>query len=248
VAAGELELLRERAERAGVLLDFDGSLSAIVSHPDEARPTAGVREALSALVSRYRLVAIVSGRPTGDLRERVAVPGVRYVGLYGMEEEASQGSVLADASDVRSATAVVPEAWVEEKGVSLAVHYRGAPDPGRARLALAAALEPIAAQAGLELVEGKMVLELVPAGRPMKGGAVERIVAEDSLAGVLFAGDDVADLDAFAALDRLEDAGVHAIKVAVRGPETPPALIDAADLDVEGPEGLVELLRSLARR
>ena len=79
----------------------------------------------------------------------------------------------------------------------------------------------------------------------MKGGAVERLVGEHALEAVLFAGDDRADLDAFGALDRLAGRGVTAIRVAVRGEETPADLLEAADFAVEGPAGLVELLRSL---
>ncbi|MGH2659394.1 MAG: trehalose-phosphatase, partial [Actinomycetota bacterium] len=82
--------------------------------------------------------------------------------------------------------------------------------------------------------------------RPRKGGAVERLVGEHALRAALFAGDDEADLDAFAALDRLRSKGLLAVKVAVRGDETPPGLVDSADVVVEGPEGLVALLRQLA--
>jgi trehalose 6-phosphate phosphatase len=95
------------------------------------------------------------------------------------------------------------------------------------------------------VVEGKMVLEVVPADHPMKGGAVERLAGEAGLEAVLYAGDDVADLDAFAALDRLRDAGLETVKVAVRGDETPAALVEAADVTVEGPPGLVGLLGRL---
>ena len=80
-----------------------------------------------------------------------------------------------------------------------------------------------------------MVLELVPRDRPMKGGAVERLAGEHGLEAVLFAGDDVADLDAFAALDRLAISGLVAVKVAVRGAETPRELVAGADLSVDGP-------------
>jgi trehalose 6-phosphate phosphatase len=75
---------------------------------------------------------------------------------------------------------------------------------------------------------------------------VERLVGENQLSAALFAGDDVADLDAFRALDGLADKGLLAIKVAVRGEETPGDLVDAADVVVDGPEGLVELLGQLA--
>jgi trehalose 6-phosphate phosphatase len=150
------------------------------------------------------------------------------------------------APRIQAAAEAVPEAWVEDKGASIAVHYRQARDPSRARAELVAALVEVASSAGLEVVEGKMVVELVPAGRPRKGGAVERLVGENQLSAALFAGDDVADLDAFRVLDGLADKGLLAIKVAVRGEETPGDLVDAADVVVDGPEGLVELLGQLA--
>lgn len=228
-----------------MLLDFDGSLARIVARPELARPAEGARDAVAALVDRYRLVAVISGRRSEEVAELLAVPGVRYEGLYGMQE-APPEPLFALLPRAERAAAAVPEAWVEDKGVSLAVHYRQAPDPARARALLVAALGPVAAGAGLELVEGKMVLELVPADRPLKGGAVERLVGELELRAVLFAGDDVADLDAYAALDRLREQDVVGVKVAVRGDETPPTLVDAADLVVDGPEGLVALLRQLS--
>jgi trehalose 6-phosphate phosphatase len=220
-------------------------LSPIVDRPGEAAPVEGAREALAALVDRYRLVAIVSGRPSAELIARIDVPGLTYEGLYGLEDAAPE-LTHAIRPRVDAAAAVVAESWVEDKGVSLAVHYRQAPDPVRARAALLAALESVALEGGMDLIEGKMVLELVPPNRPLKGGVVERLVRANALEAVLFAGDDAADLDAFAALDRLEAGGVHAIRVAVLGPETPVELAAAADLGVDGPAGLVGLLRAAA--
>lgn len=188
---------------------------------------------------------MVSGRRTEEVAGLVRVPGVRYEGLYGMESGVSD--VLHPLRpSVETAARVVPEAWVEDRGAALAIHYRQAPDPALAREALIGAVRALAADAGLELLEGKMVLDLVPAGRPRKGGAVERLVESAGLLGALFAGDDAADLDAFSTLDRLAAGGFLSVKVAVRGEETPPALLDAADLVVEGPDGLVDLLGQLA--
>jgi trehalose-6-phosphatase len=79
----------------------------------------------------------------------------------------------------------------------------------------------------------------------MKGAAVERLVGEHGLEAVLYAGDDHADLDAFDALERLASAGTVAIRVAVRGDETPPALIAAADIVCSDPDDLVRLLQRL---
>ena len=135
------------------------------------------------------------------------MPGLRYEGLYGLEDAAPE-LTYALVPRVERAAAAVPEAWVEDKGVSVAVHYRQAPDPDAARRALVVALEPVAADAGMRLIEGKMVLELVPPDRPMKGGAVRAASsASRALEAVLYAGDDLADLDAFAALDRPRGEG-----------------------------------------
>ena len=240
-----LSSLREGASRAGVLLDFDGSLSPIVARPELAAPAAGARDALTVLVGLYAVVAVVTGRRAEEVSELLSVPGVRYEGLYGLQESAHE-LVFALLPQVEHAASSVPDVWVEDKGVSLAAHYRQAGDPRRARVILKAALEPIAADAGMILVEGKMVLEIVPADHPMKGGAVERIAGETGIEAVLYAGDDLADLEAFAALDRLRGRGLTTVKVAVRGAETPPPLLEAADVIVEGPEGLVAVLRELS--
>jgi trehalose 6-phosphate phosphatase len=227
-----------------VLLDFDGSLAQIVARPELVVPEPGAREALAALVGRYAVVAVVTGRRTEEVAALLSVPGLRYEGLYGLQGFAPE-LMLAVQPQVERAAEAIPEAWVEDKGVSVAVHYRSAPDPVRARAALMAALEPVATDAGMVLVEGKRVIELVPADHPMKGGAVERIAGESALEAVLYAGDDVADLDAFEAVDRLAAGGLTTVKVAVRGAETPAALMEAADLVVEGPRGLVALLLGL---
>lgn len=227
-----------------MLLDFDGSLAPIVERPELAAPEPGAREALRALVERYAVVAVVTGRRAEEVAALLSVPGVRYEGLYGLQGSAPE-LLLAVLPLVERAAASVPEAWVEDKGVSIAVHYRAAPDPARSRVVLMAALEPVASDAGMVVAEGKMVLELVPANRPMKGGAVERIAGASALQAVLYAGDDAADLDAFDALDRLAAAGLATVKVAVGGGETPAALTEAADLVVRGSRGLVELLREL---
>lgn len=184
----------------------------------------------------------MTGRRSDELEARLPVRGLRVLGVYGLEGT----RVALPLRPTREAARAVPEAWVEDKGVTLAVHYRQAPDPVRARAVLLAALAPVARAEGLELVEGKMVIELAPAGRLRKGGAVLGLARELGLRGLLYAGDDVADLEAFRALAELERAGALVIRVAVEGPETPTDLLEIADLVVPGPRGLVQLLRGLA--
>lgn len=229
--------------RAGMLLDFDGTLSPIVARPELAQIRSGAREALARLVGRYPVVAVISGRTDRELAELVAVPGVRLVGSYGMGDAAELPPAVLD--DVRRAAAAVVGARVEIKGPSVAVHLRGADDPDAAEAILRGPLAEVGRSHGLDLIDGKRVLELVPAGRPLKEGAVERLVEEERLDAVLYAGDDVADLRAFAAMDRAAERGVCTVKVAVRGAETPRALREAADMVVDGPAELVLLLNRL---
>jgi trehalose 6-phosphate phosphatase len=239
-----VDAIRRDPGSAAILLDFDGSLSEIVARPELATPVGGAREVLADLASRYAVVAMVSGRASEDLYRLLGVASVRYEGHYGRVEDHTHVRPEA-AAWAGTAADAVPGAWVEAKGWSVAVHYRQAPDPAAARSALLEPLQEIARAEGLELIEGKMVLELVPAGGGHKGEAVTRLVRESGVTAAMFAGDDRADLDAFEALARLGEEGLAAVAVAVRGSETPLGLIRAADLVVEGPAGLVALLRSL---
>jgi trehalose 6-phosphate phosphatase len=240
-----LEPLRRDPATAGLFVDFDGTLADIVERPDDARPVEGAGAALSALARRYAVVAVITGRRAEEVVGLLGTEGVRYEGVYGLQEGAEE-LALAVVAEVERAAAVEPAAWVEEKGASVAVHYRAAADPDLARRRLLGALAPVASASGLELAEGKRVVELVPAGRPRKGGTVERIAGELELRSVLYAGDDVADLDAFAGLDRLASHGLAAVRVAVRSAGTPEELVAAADVVAEGPAGMLELLRGLA--
>jgi trehalose 6-phosphate phosphatase len=247
----DIDELRLHAAETGLFLDFDGTLSEIVATPEEARATGGVSEVLSRLSARYRVVAVVSGRPARQVARLVDAP-VRVFGLYGAETdrgpaagaEALGTTVSAALPEIERAAAYVPGVRVERKGLSAAVHYRGAADPEAARRVLLERLAATAAAHGLEVIEGKRVIELVAGPGPSKGRVVEAAAA--GLRFVLFAGDDLADLDAFEALERLADRGVKGLKVAVRSEEAPQRLIDQADLVVEGPSGLIELLERLA--
>ena len=128
------------------------------------------------------------------------------------------------------------------------MHFRNAADPDAAGAALRGPLEAIATAHGFRVLAGKRVWELAPADAGGKGEAVQRLLEELRPSAVVYAGDDVADLEAFEALDRYAAAtpgSVAVRKVAVLGDETPVALREAADVVVEGPLALLEMLRGL---
>lgn len=237
-----LERFRQSQPR-GIFLDFDGTLSEIVARPDQAQPLPRARSILEDLAATNDLVAVVSGRPSSDVWALIDASGVEVFGLYGIDEH---GPPAVQADDVltalEQAAAEVQGAWIEDKGASVAVHYRASPDPAAAEARLRPALQVVADRQGLLVLPGKMVLELAPADTPGKGAVILRETRARGLSGCLFAGDDRADMSAFAALDGLRAEGVVTVKVAVRSEETPEDLIGQADIVVERPSGLLELL------
>jgi trehalose 6-phosphate phosphatase len=258
--ATPLRDLRDRPGQSGVLIDFDGTLAPIVDDPAEARPLPAVVEALQRLARRYRRVAVVSGRPAGFLVEQLGLgrsaashePSVVASGLYGLEWAGSGGVVHTrpeaepwrDVVDQveRAARAVAPPGMlVEHKGLTVAFHWRTATaQAGWAR----SFAEQAARESHLELHPGKMNIELRPPLPADKGTVVTELCRE--LGAGCFVGDDRGDLAAFAALDRLATQGMVTCKVAVASAEIPPELRAAADLVVDGPEGVVALLEWLA--
>jgi trehalose 6-phosphate phosphatase len=211
-----------------------------------ARLVDGAAGVLSRLVDRGHVLAVISGRPAAQVRTLVPVPGVKVVGLYGLsEDEKGRERVLAVRDEVERAAARVPGAWVEDKGVSLTVHYRAAADPARAEQQLVPTLAHIARDHGMSVFRGKRVVEVAAGKVPGKGAVVTELARADALGGCLYAGDDWADLAAFEALDQLRAGGLDTVKVAVRSEETPEELTAAADVVVERPAGLVRLLAQL---
>jgi trehalose 6-phosphate phosphatase len=229
---------------AAILTDFDGTLSPIVTDPLAAAPLPGAVDVLRALADRLALVGVVSGRPVVYLRGQLG-DDLWLSGLYGLESFVDGRVVeLPGAGDWREivtgasgrAAAVFGDA-VEPKGLSLTVHFRARPELGPEVRAWA---DEEATRSGLVVRAAKASIELHPPVSADKGSVVERAAA--GLRSVCFLGDDVGDLPAFAALDRLAAAGVHTVKVAVSTEEAPVAVLEGADVVVDGPEGALALL------
>lgn len=188
--------------RALVALDYDGTLAPIVVDRERAAMRARTAALLAQVAARYP-TAVVSGRARADVAARVDGLGVRWViGNHGLEPgpparlrrfeaEAGQARVLLEAA--LSAEAGID---VEDKRYSLAVHYRRARDKGAARAAIAAAVAAL--PMAVRRVPGKDVVNVVPAGAPDKGDAVQRLSATARADRVLYVGDDDTDEDVFA--------------------------------------------------
>ena len=246
--------LAARAAEVAVCLDFDGTIAPIVEDPAAARPLPGIVELLGPLADRYAAMALISGRPATYLASHAAAPGVRYLGLYGLEEivegrvqvdprlEAARPAVAAAAQDLAGDLAVTASgAHLEDKRHAVAVHTRRVADPDRWAGPIDQAAARVAARHGLEVVPGRMVWELRPQVRSDKGDAVRRVAAESGPHRPAVVGDARGDRPARGVAPAL-GAGRG---VAGRSAEAPAELLATADLAVDGPEGVRELLEHL---
>jgi trehalose 6-phosphate phosphatase len=270
VSAPTAETLRESLrpltaapERAAVLCDIDGTLAPIVARPEQAHVREGTSLLLGRLTRRYGCVACVSGRPAAEARRLVGVGGISYAGSHGAEllRAGEQQAVLVpDFASWEGRVGAFVSARqgtrdlkllrirVEDKGPIKAFHWRGAPDERAAQTWLSGVAHEAEAE-GLAIHWGRKVLEIRPPVPIDKGQAVRALVETTSVRAALFAGDDVTDLDAFDALDSLLARGAleTAVRVGVRSAEGPPAIVERADICVEGVDGMVGVLAALAQ-
>ncbi|WP_051179711.1 trehalose-phosphatase, partial [Nocardia concava] len=237
-------------EKASVLLDFDGTLSAIASEPGGARLVDGGAAALRRLASRCP-VAIVSGRELADLRERVGVEGLWYAGCHGFELLAPDGTthvhdaapgaeqaLSAAADELERALAAIDGVVVEHKRFAVAVHYRRVAPEQVGEVTAAAHVQ--AQQRGLRVTSGRKVVELRPDIDWDKGTALQWILGHLTTPTLpIYIGDDLTDEDAF---DAIESEGVS---VVVRNNENGDRRT-AARFALPGPDGVRAFLDDLA--
>ncbi|MBT2885671.1 trehalose-phosphatase, partial [Streptomyces sp. McG5] len=234
----------------------------IVADPDRAGAHPDAVPALAALAPLVRSVAVITGRPAekavllGGFADEPGLGHLTVLGHYGAQRwDAATGelhtpetppglaaaraelpAVLADAGDP-------PGIWTEDKGQAFAVHTRRAEDPEGAFAALRGPLAALTERHGLHLEPGRLVLEIRPPGID-KGVALIDYVQETDARAVLYAGDDLGDLAAYDAVDRLRGEGVPGLLVC-SGDEVP-ELASRADLVVPGPGQVAALLAAIA--
>ncbi len=245
-----------RASAGGMLLalDFDGTLAPIVPVPDEATLLPGARTAIRRLLGRGdTIVAVVSGRGLGDARGRVGFDEVYYAGNHGLEIEGpgvqrTHPEALATTAAVAQCRTLLdtefrnePDVLVEDKHLSLSVHFRLVRDGMREHDIRRRVERCCGGRGELRLTDGKKVVEVRPDVDWDKGRAtsflVDTLLGDNGDAPVIYIGDDRTDEDAFAAL-RGRGAGVLVACV--------PVATSAAVAYLRTPDEVVTLLDRLA--
>jgi trehalose 6-phosphate phosphatase len=200
LARAHREVLEQFACSSTLLaFDFDGTLAPIVRDPDRAVMRPSTRRLLAQVTRAYPCV-VISGRSRADVRKRVrGVPFAEVMGNHGIEREHAYAPVRRE---VRRWLPLLEERLggirgvaIEDKRLSLSVHYR------RSRAKKSVRRRVLAAAAGLgqvRLMGGKQVLNVLPAGAPHKGVALERARARLGCDTAVYVGDDETDEDVFA--------------------------------------------------
>lgn len=251
-----LPVIRQRP--LGLLSDIDGTLSPIVAKPEDAAVPEAIRSLLRQLVALGVKVALITGRSLEMARRMVGLDDAAYAADHGLTVwlegrcEAAPGLAEYEAlahqaeGELRAISQMAPGVQIENKGALLALHYRRAEEPG-AREAILEALTRSQAAQRFRVQEGRMVVELRPPLRADKGTALEMLVGRLGVKGVICLGDDITDVDMFAALRRLRAQGLGGTAVAVASQEAAPEVDQAADYTVQGPEGMEWLLAEMVR-
>ncbi len=251
-----LPVIRRRP--LGLLSDVDGTLAPIVPRPEDARVPEATRTLLRQLAAKGVKVALITGRRLSTARRTVGLDDVIYAAQYGLTVwldgriETAPGLAEYEAltrqaeDELQHLSETISGVQVVNKEGLLAIHYRRAEAPDARKEILKALAHSQAAQR-FQVIEGRKVVELRPPIPADKGTALEMLVDRLGVEGVICLGDDVGDIDMFAAMRRLRTEGLAGVTIAAASKEAPPEVKQAADYAVEGPEGIEWLLSEMVR-
>ncbi len=244
----------------GLALDFDGTLSPIAPTPEAAQLYPGVPDLLQR-AQKHAHVAILTGREIEDGACKINLDGLTYIGEHGLtwsdglpwlhpvhiapgaSEYILPGTYLLDLAEARQAE--LPGIIVQRKRVGGSIHYRLAPDKEQTRQKLLDLLAEPAWRFNMEIKEGKQIIEIRPPLAINKGTALRQFAQCNELRSLIFAGDDLTDLDAMLEIPALRREGLATLAIAARHHDTPPELLQHADMVVDEVPGMVALLRDI---
>jgi len=199
------------ANEIRVYLDFDGTLVDYHANPEDVKLSREAKAALRRLAKHHNVhVVIVSGRRRGVLVRHVKVPGVRFMGLYGWEDGKSQQLRRRTIQEIRllrrslaSLPAELPGISIEDKGISVAVHFRGASPEMRRRAENRVRKLVGKFQSKVRVIRSNDVWDVVPRQVRGKGYALRKALRGAGREVLpIYVGDDVTDESAFVALRR----------------------------------------------
>ena len=260
-ALDHLNLIKEVLRRSplGLITDIDGTISEIAPTPREARVSPLCRRYLAVLCHQLALVAAVSGRAAAAVRDMVGLEGVVYIGNHGLERWAKHSIEPSDSARdysrmIKSALAELSSqlpmegVTIENKGLSLTIHYRLSPEPEIAEREILSAVAASEWARDLRVVRGKLALDLLPPVKVNKGTALLDLIQEYNLQGGIYLGDDLTDIDAFSAIhDAARNPEFRGFAIGVTSAEMPERLVTESDFTLNGVGDVVRFLSWMSR-
>lgn len=250
-------LIRNNAENAAIFSDFDGTLSTIGLSPTSVIIPPETVEYLKIISERFALLGFVSGRPVGDLKNIIGIDEAIYIGNHGLEVISGTGIEKnitdEDYFKIRQAFEIIKKEiifnekgiFIEDKNLSVSVHYRGNP---ALETGILAEVNRIASSLGLKTLRGRKVIEIRPNSDADKGTAIlDELSKSEDILNAVYMGDDITDFYAFRSLRQwAKDEGKHCVNIGIQSSETDMESEKSVDLVVDGPEQIVEFLKELA--
>jgi trehalose 6-phosphate phosphatase len=242
----------------GLITDVDGTISETAPTPQEARVHPLCQHYLWELCRHLPLVAAISGRSVAQVRDMVGIDGMVYIGNHGLEIWAGGKSELAEgaagypeviAAVIEGLTRRLPMEglWIEDKRLTVSIHYRLHPAPEQAKEAILAALRQLPQARVLRIIPGRKVIDILPPAAN-KGTAIAALINRYHLRAVLYLGDDFTDIDAFRGVRAAtRGRGFQGFAIGVISQEMPESFIAEADFTLNGVSDVARFLAWLSQ-
>ena len=254
-----LETLKKLLQRKpfGLITDMDGTISPIPHNFLQTPIPPPTLPQLTALVSHFDVLAIVSGRTSEAVKDIVNIEGIKYIGHYGMEQWDNNQAILhPDAGAyVPSMRALAKELEplrsikgliIQDKWATISIHYHMSPQPEIVKQQILDLLMKSPYIKNLLIMDEKTNIGIVPRVSIDKGTAVTNLIQQHNLKGAIYLGDDIGDAPAFRAIRMAKrNRGFDGLAILVTGAETSQDMLDEIDCTLDGLQETVTLLQWL---
>ena len=239
-----LELIGDRIP--ALFSDFDGTLSELNTDPRKAFIDPQCLSAISRLRLKLPAVAIISGRMATDVRDRVGLDKITYVGNHGAEQivngvlsrepgATNDSKLISTVLNYLQSRVSTSGIFFEYKKVSASIHYRCSGNRESTYQELSLALQEAPNIQKLDVFWGREILEIRPLSGFHKGYALRKLIRENEIKSLVYVGDDTTDIDAFQALRTIRDEGeAKGISAVVESKGMNKKLLEKADIKIRG--------------
>jgi len=256
-----LDLIKEVLRRTpfGLITDVDGTISKTAPTPQQAKVSPICRRYLAVLSKHLALVAAISGRPAGKVKNMLKIEGVVYIGNHGLERWVEGHSeftrdtrgypelikaVLRELTPLLATEGII----IEDKGVTASIHYRLCHEPQSVEKHILAALQSLPLAQRLRIMQHRMAIELLPPVEVNKGTATLDLIKGYDLQGGIYLGDDLTDIDAFKAIHSASNSSdFQGLAIGITSQEMPEGLLAEADFTLSGISDVERFLKWISQ-